>query len=283
MTTAIETSPQDCDSTIRKLRGSSRHKSPRLTVRWADGSCHMELVCGKDVVWSGPWGLAVEIDGTPQPAATEWSELCWQSDKDVDYLELQADLAEGVRVQRHFVLARKDRFLFLADAVLGSKRASIRYRGTLPLCRDVAFHETCETREGMLIGRKPRATVLPLALPEWLADRRWGELKQTAAGLELQQTAEGQSLFAPLFIDLNRRRMAERLTWRQLTVAESWAVQPKDVAVGYRVAIGRQQWLIYRSLAKSRHRTLMGHHLCSETLVARFDREGQVTPLIEIE
>ena len=133
------------------------------------------------------------------------------------------------------------------------------------------------------MGRKPRAMVLPLSLPEWLADRRSGELRQTAAGLELRQAAEGRAMLAPLFFDLDRRRMLRPLTWRQLTVAESWSVRPNDVAVGYRVAIGRRQWLVYRSLGPRRNRTLLGHNLSTEMLVARFGRKGQVKPLVEIE
>ena len=69
----------------------------------------------------------------------------------------------------------------------------------------------------------------------------------------------------------------------QLTVAESMKVQPADVAVGYRVARGGRQWLIYRSLAPPKNRTLLGHNLSTELLVARFTREGEVKPLLEIE
>ena len=60
-------------------------------------------------------------------------------------------------------------------------------------------------------------------------------------------------------------------------------VQPADVAVGYRVAVGRKQWLVYRSLAEPGNRTLLGHNLISETLVARFHRNGRVEQLIEVE
>ncbi|MEX0714781.1 MAG: hypothetical protein WD278_20765 [Pirellulales bacterium] len=60
-------------------------------------------------------------------------------------------------------------------------------------------------------------------------------------------------------------------------------VQPADPAVGYRVQVGRQQWLIYRSLAERGNRTVLGHNLISEFLVARFDRQGKVEPLLEIE
>ena len=133
------------------------------------------------------------------------------------------------------------------------------------------------------MGSKRRALVLPLALPEWRSQRGAGELLQTRRGLELRQSTELGSLHAPLFLDLDRRRRRQRLTWRQLTVAESLAIQPADVAVGYRVEVGKQQWLIYRSLAEKANRTLLGHNLSTEMLVARFHHCGEVKPLVEIE
>ena len=69
----------------------------------------------------------------------------------------------------------------------------------------------------------------------------------------------------------------------RLTVAEQLQIQPDDTAVGYRVALGDEQWLIYRSLSEPRNRTLLGHNLSTEMLVARFDTDGEVEPLIEIE
>jgi hypothetical protein len=265
------------------LRPDWSRSAPRLTVLYPDTDCRIELACGRDVLCSGQWSLEVSLDGVLAAPKSEWVELCWISDEDVDYLELEINLGDDVRVQRHMLLARKDRFLLLADTVLAPRRATIQYRGTLPRCPGVAFQEACETREAVLVGRKPRAKILPLALPEWLADRRNGSLSSTGAGIELRQRAVGQALFAPLFLDLDRRRMSKPLTWRQLTVAESWAVQPADVAVGYRVAIGKRHWLFYRSLNRPQNRTLLGHNLSSEMLAARFLPDGEVESLIEIE
>ena len=124
---------------------------------------------------------------------------------------------------------------------------------------------------------------MPLALPEWRAEEHDGDLKMTAEGLELRQTTAGQRLFAPLFIDLDRRRFRRRMTWRRLTVAEWLKPVPAETAVGYRVAIGDRQWLIYRSLAASRNRTLLGHNLATESLIARFGKDGEVTSIVEIE
>jgi hypothetical protein len=61
------------------------------------------------------------------------------------------------------------------------------------------------------------------------------------------------------------------------------AIQPRDVAAGFRVSVGRGQWLIYRALAGKGNRSVLGHNLMSETLVARFSNDGGVDALVEIE
>ncbi len=231
----------------------------------------------------GPVGVGRAPRRRPAVPTSSWTELCWVSDDDVDYLELEIEFSPGLRVERHLLLARNDRFLLLADAVLASRPTAIQYRGVLPLCRAVTWREACETREGALVGRKPRATILPLALPEWLANRNGGELRSTQAGIELRQAATAQSLFAPLFLDLDRDRHAQAAHVAATYRGRSAGAQPADVAVGYRVAIGEEQWLIYRSLARPRSRSVLGYNLQSETLVARFDRHGEVDPLIEVE
>ena len=156
-----------------------------------------------------------------------------------------------------------------------------------------------ESREGFLVhGRgatsdgkspasassfRPLAQVLPLGMPEWRAEPHEGELKMIPEGLELRQSTAAERLFAPLFIDLDRRRFRRRMTWRRLTVAESLAPVPPETAVGFRVAIGDRQWLVYRSLASARNRTLLGHNLATESLIARFGKDGEVTSIVEIE
>ena len=86
-----------------------------------------------------------------------------------------------------------------------------------------------------------------------------------------------------MFLDLDRRRFRRRMTWRRLTVAESLRPVPADAAVGFRVAIGDRQWLIYRALATRANRTLLGHNLATESLIARFGKDGEVASIVEIE
>lgn len=271
------------------LKSGWSRSDPRLVVNYHDASVQLELSVKQNVLWSGEWQLDVSKDGERLPLTSEWEEVCWLSDEDVDYLELEAELTEGLSVQRHMLLAREDGFLLLADAILGNEPGRLEYRGCLPLGKEIDFQPAGETTEGFLVRSKkaglavPRALVMPLGLPEWREDARAGTLEQTGAGLELRQSATGTSLLAPLFFDLKSRRMVRPLTWRQLTVAENLQQQPDDVAVGYRVMVGKRQWLIYRSLAEPGNRTLLGHNLSTEMLVGRFDRKGEVEPLVEIE
>ncbi len=257
--------------------------APRLSLLYPGSECRIELAFGRDVLLSGGWTPEVALDGIIASPNSDWRQLCWVSDKKADYLELEIELGEGLRIQRQVLLARKDRFLLLADAVLASRQAKIAYRATLPLCRNVQVCEACETREALLVAGKPRARVLPLALSEWLADRRYGELAPVGAELQLRQHADGQALYVPLFFDLDRRRLEKAVTWRRLTVGRDEAIEPADAAVGYRVAVGGRQWLFYRSLAPAAIRSVLGQHLASETLAARFQRDGNVENLVEIE
>jgi len=256
---------------------------PHLTLVYPGNSVRSELVCGREVLWSGTWGLEVLCDGQRIKPGGDWQETCWVSDEEVDYLELQADFGRGVCVERQVLLARKDGLLFLADAILGRRAARWEYRAWVPIGGRASFQAAPQTREGFLVGRRARALVLPLALPEWRSEAAAGSLEQTERGLELTESGQGSCLFVPLFLDLRPRRFAKPFTWRQLTVGENLTAQPRDVAVGYRVLVGRQQWLIYRALARKGNRTLLGHNLSSEFLMGRFPPDGQVKPLLEIE
>jgi len=240
---------------------------------------------GRELFSSGAWDFEVRRDDQLAEARTAWEELLRLSDVEADYLELELRLTAGLKVQRHILLAHEDRFLLLADALVGQQPARLDYRGCLPLGPGIEFRPAGEGREGFLVdsGGRRRALAIPLALPEWRSDRGGGSLRRTDRGLELRQSARGRALLAPLWLDLKPRRMSRPLTWRQLTVAEHFAAQPPEVAAGYRVRVGKEQWLVYRALASRGNRTLLGHNLVTETLVARFRPDGQVEPLVEIE
>jgi len=270
-------------SELAILRSNWLRRSELLAVAYHGPHVQIELNCDRRMLLAGKWEAELKVDDQAIREPEEWEEVCWVSDEDVDYLELEAELSHGVRIQRQILLARTEHFLYLADCVLDIPGAKTRYVGRLPLASDVSLEPEEETREASLICEKPRGLVLPLALPEWRSDPRHGTFTVNDNHIELRQETSAESLCCPLFIDLKPRRAAGRCTWRQLTVAESLKRQPPSVAVGYRVQCGKDQWLIYRSLAKPANRTLIGQNFSSECVVGRFTKNGTVEELLEIE
>ena len=258
-------------------------RSPRLTVTFADRACLCELSNLGQVVWSGPWDPSVCIDGQTMSLQSDWEEVCWISDADADCLEIEADLGDGWQLQRQICLAREDRLLFMADVVLGSRAANIEYGCRLPVVDDISYRWGDATREVTLAGKRKLAVAMPLALPEWQAEESTGSLSASEDGLELKQRVDGVALYAPMFIDLHAKRFKKPLTWRRLTVAEKLEIQPPDVAVGYRVQLGRRQWLIYRSLSRRGNRSVLGQNISWEFQLGQFDAHGEVEPIVEIE
>jgi hypothetical protein len=266
------------------LRSSWLPSMPWLAAIYSQPQIQLEIHSGRDCLGSGPWTTEIQRDGVPLEPVSPWEEVCWVCDEDVAYLEIEAELTGGHRIQRHLLLAKQDGFVLLADSLLSKAPAAWEYTSRLPLCQGVAWDADKESRDGFLVARgKRRALAMPIAQPEWRSDPRGGHLKAMDQTLELHESGHGFCLFTPLWIDLHAARIGRPLTWRQLTVAESLRVQPSDRAVGYRVMVGAKQWLVYRSLVRTANRTLLGHNLSSQMLVARFGRDGEVDPLIEIE
>lgn len=265
------------------LRRGWDRASDQLMVAYANREVRMELNCGSETVFSGTCNPELRVDGKLLELEQDWEEVCWHSDKDLDYFEIEGRFENGWKVQRQFALARHDRFLLVADAVLGSSVADIDHRLTLPLCSSISLTPADETREGILSGRKPIGAVLPLQLPEWRTERVSGSLEQTSDGLRLQQSANAKCLLAPMFIDLKPKRFSKQLTWRRLTVAQQLQILSADVAAGYRVQTGKRQWVMYRSLGPTASRSVLGQHFSAEFVLARFPEEGELKELIEIE
>ena len=66
-------------------------------------------------------------------------------------------------------------------------------------------------------------------------------------------------------------------------MAENRRICDPDEAVGYRAQIGREQWLVYRSLAPRGNRTILGQNLIYEFVAGRLQPDGSLTEFIEIE
>jgi hypothetical protein len=245
----------------------------------------MELALGGARLVSGPWQFETTCDGRPVQVVGEWENLCWQSDKRCDLLELRIQLSAGLRLERQIVLGKQDRVLYMADMVIAGDPAPrhISHSVSLPLADGCHWQGEAETRDGLLKHGKARAAVMPLALPEWRSDPRVGSLAEENGRLTLVHETSGAALCCTVFFDLDSQRAGKERTWRQLTVAEWMEVMPRDVAVGFRAQSGHNQWLFYRSLLPAGNRTVLGHNISGEFTAGRFRASGKYDEWIEIE
>ena len=265
------------------LRTEFAGKAPLCAIDYSRSDLEIEVSLGRTLLFSGSWDFSTQIDGRTVGAGGNWEQVCWFSDEDVDFLELSLQLEDGVRLGRQILLARDDLFLLLTDNI-ASAGSKVKHEQRLPLAAGVDFRGEADTRDGELLSKKKSQAVLPLALPEWRTDPRVGELAADGERLVLTQERPGSRLSCPLFIDLDSKRRSKPRTWRQLTVAERLEIQPHDVAVGYRVQCSQEQWLIYRSLAPSANRTVLGQNTSQEYLVGRFLKpSGELEDLLEVE
>jgi hypothetical protein len=267
-------------SQVAILRPNWLRGGQKLVIAYDGAVMNTELSCGATTVWSGSWETCIAVGESQLKPVSDWKEVCWHSDDDVDYLELELELDGNWCLQRQFVMAREDHFLFTADALVGPQTARIRYSSCLPLCPGIGFLPENETREGYLADKRPIARVLPLVLPEWRTLHGEGSLERSQAGLYSQRQTESSRFYWPLFIDLDRQRIKGPVTWRRLTVAEELDILPPSAAPCYRVQAGDEHWLFYRSLVPPACRTFLGLHVNHEFFASRFDREGEADELI---
>lgn len=271
---------EPCLALMRQAGGDA----PRCALVCEGESLHIELEAAGRVWLHGPWQTRIWLNGEQVPPPRAWQQTGWEVTDDALYLELEGAAASELLVQRYMVLSRRDKFVLMADALLGTDAGDICCEMCIPLSRWVAWLPAPETREGMMVAGRSRLRILPLALPEWRCDPRPGSLAVKGTSLVLQQQARrARRMLVPLWIDLAPHRWRQSCTWRQLTVGEDLAVVPPDVACAYRVQVGREQWLTYRTLGPAASRTMLGHHLVTEMLVARFTRRGLVEAILEIE
>jgi len=224
----------------------------------------------------------ISINSATAVADRDFEVVCEQSDKDVEYVELETDLGEGGVFNRQILLSRDEEFLLIADVVVPSERSRIDYRCRYRLAPGVVGMQETENREVYLRTSGIQSLVLPLALPEWKVARCDDRLEFDETSLSLVQSTEGRGLYAPLFFDLNPKRSRRKRTWRQLTVGENLKAVPSDVACAYRVQLDEQQWCFYRAINGQANRTFLGENVIDEFVFNRFKKDGTVKALLRV-
>lgn len=266
-----------------------REKKPPYDEAFVDfaGSETLLQVKRRDLLLlNGAWRPLAVAGGHTLASTGPWSEVCWHREDLCDYLEIELPLSGGWRIERHLLLARRDCFLLLADALIGPDQPAVEiaYAQHLPLAAEIAAVPAKETRELALERRGRRlANILPLGIGEWRAEHATAELAAAEGSINLRQAAVGRRMFSPLWIDLAPRRLQRPITWRRLSVGENLGIVTGDVAAGYRVQLGDEQWLIYRSLTPFGNRSILGHNTAYSFICGKLKKDGSFDPLIEIE
>lgn len=288
----------DATAATTVLRTGWDAGSVRVLVDYSAPTPRLEIAVEDRLLVAGPWAWQLAVDGRPHDTEGPWSVSCQESNRSASFLEITAPLPGGRQFERQVILLPKDRVLVLADAVTTPDMAPasmahptsngsagvphLRFESTLPLTMGLETEAAVESRDVLMFDTTVRGTALPLALPEWRSAGR-GSLRPEGHRLTLAHETAGSRFYAPLWLDLDPRRAGKPLTWRQLTVADSRLILPPHQAAGYRVQIGHDQWLLYRSLDAPRNRTLLGCNVSCDFLVGRIKRNGVVKRLLEIE
>jgi hypothetical protein len=232
----------------------------------------------------GAWKTAVSLDGRPIDCTGTWKAECWNADEDGDYLELKLEVGNLLRIERQLLLPRKGHLAIVADSIIGTTSARIDYCSTWPCAAKMRGAIDAATHTVTLRSKAVSARVYPLALPTERSHQTSDHLTPASRSLELAQQHTGKALFAPIVIDWSPTRQRPVPLWRRLTVSELRRPVAADVAAGFRLQVGREQWLIYHSLHNTGEaRSVLGHNTWYETVIGSFGRDGTVDPLIQIE
>ena len=97
----------------------------------------MELRSSGKTLFSCQLATHVTVAGEALAVVGTWEEVCYESDEDVDYLELEAFLSDGWRIQKQFLLTKDDNLLLIGDVVLPSK--SCQGCGSDDLCLEQRY------------------------------------------------------------------------------------------------------------------------------------------------
>ena len=263
------------------LQSKWRNSAPKIGVKFSERRNQVEI-CNQKCLFQGDMTPEVSVNGRSLAVTHEFEVVCWHQDDDVDYLELETDLDNGSKLQRQFLLARDDLWLLMADVVVAHSPSRIDYQCRLPIAKGMQALSETETSEIYVKDSRIRSLIMPLGLSEWKTGDKQNVFLVVDDGLQLRQSIDGAGICAALFFDLNQDRSLQPRTWRRLTVGEQLNIVSPDQAVAFRVMIGTEQWLLYRSVASQGNRTFMGENFSQDFFVGRFDRHGEVEELLQI-
>src|SRR5204862_5693233 len=110
------------------LRRAKTGPQDELLVDFSRSEVQIELRAAGALLASGPWRWQASAASEILSGQGEWKEIAWRRVKACDYLEIERPLSHGWKLQRQMLLAREDRFLLVADALLGPLGGAVEIR-----------------------------------------------------------------------------------------------------------------------------------------------------------
>ena len=258
-------------------------KACRIAAEFNIDGCQLEIGKAKSLICGDAFPELI-VDGNPLSAIDQPDVLVEYLDGRVAFAEIQWHFDHEVVMQRQIILSMEDKFAWIGDAVSAPDKAVIEYACKWPLGKGVSTVQETETNETYLFdGKKMRGLIIPPALHEWKAGRSEGQLVCHEDHFLMQVKRDAKTMYVPLFIDLSPKRSLKPRTWRQLTVAENLEIVDSEVAVAYRVQVGKQQFAFYRSMAEAANRTFFGENVNTEMFLGRLEKNKSMTELVQIE
>lgn len=260
-------------------------QADRLRIAFDQPLLDVTLSAGTLSLLAGPWEAATIVEGDRRTAlAGQWEWSCWNADEDADYLELQLEFSEGMRLERQILLSRGGQFALFADCVLQAGPGPLEYRSQFHTASGVTARLAPGSRGvDLRRGTTRVARCCPLFLPQQTVEATAGSVMTTPTGWEMRNLSAGASQFVPMVVDWHPQRLKETCAWTPLTVTEDRVELPGDVARAFRLRLGTYQLAIYRSLIRSEvGRAFLGHHTRFETLVGAIEPTGLVDQILAI-
>lgn len=268
------------------LRNSWTEEVDQVLVRYDGDLPWLDVVLSGQPVFSGAWGHKLSLGKKVWQPKTEWSAVCFFSDEESDFIELQQQDSElGLTCNRQIILNKIESLLMFVDVIRLQQPQEMTLQSTLNLTAPAMnLQQDALTRESVLIQGRQRVRVLPVAWPQDRFAPASGGLELQGGRLTFTQSTKASALCVPVVFDAKATRRTKPVDWTRLTIAEDGRYVDATEAFGVRFRIGREQWLYFHNLNKPAiPRTVMGLHTSNETVYARVSRQGQYEPLVQVE
>lgn len=246
----------------------------------------LELAIDGVSLLRGDWGLTIAEDGEILEFEPAWENVCWHSEPEVDYCEIQFEFEGGPRICRHVMLSRQRQFAIISDVVSETSAKELLWETRLPLAEGVTVQTRPETREHILKAGSKTARVFPLILPQDTGEGTPGSIgtaeDEAGESLALRCPSSSGALFAPIVIDWSQPNRKASAEWKRLTTTTAGQIDLTG-SNAYRLQFGKQHLVLYRSLiATKRYRAILGYQTDSETILADF-QDGDVDEIVVVE